>query len=371
MEQVVNNYYYNERPGAAPEAQPEEESIDWIGWCKKLWAQRKLFFKTLPLVFVTACIIMISIPNFYNVQVTLVPELGANSKAGGGLSALMGSFGLGGDLSAGPDAVGPLLYPDLMNSQSFIVGLFDVQVQNQDSTLQTTYYEYLNEHQKMPWWSAAIKGTATGIKSLFGTEKKPEQTVNPFWLTKAQDLTLKTIRQKIACSVDKKTSVITINVTDQDPVICANIADSVCSRLQNAITDYRTKKSRQELEDIQIQLDKARIEYEASKDALAEFNRSNWAIVNEDVKLRQQFLQNDMTLKYSAYSAFTNQLVSARTKLEQSRPVYTVLDGARVPVLKTGPRRASIVLLWTFLAFILQAAWVLRDELKKQFMSGD
>lgn len=370
MEQVVNNYYYNGRPGAAPNAQPEEDSIDWIGWCKKLWAHRKQFYKTLPAVFVVACLLMISIPNYYDVQVKLVPELGANSKAGGGLSALMGSFGLGGAASGGPDAVGPVLYPDLMNSQSFMVGLFDVQVQNQDSTVQTTYYKYLTEHQKLPWWSAAIKGTVKGIKSLFIT-KEPERPIDPFWLTAKQDKTLKSIRKKIGCSVDQKTSVITIRVTDQDPVICANLADSVCSRLQNAITDYRTKKSRQELADIQAQLDKARIEYEASKDALAEFNRSNWAIVKEDVKLQQQFLQNDMTLKYSAYSAFTNQLVSARTKLEESRPVYTVLDGASVPVLKAGPKRAMIVILWTFLAFILQAAWILRDELKKQFMSGN
>lgn len=64
----------------------------------------------------------------------------------------------------------------------------------------------------------------------------------PLWLTKDEDAIAKTILHNIKCLVDKKTNVITITVTDQDPLVAALMADSVKSHLQVAITDYRTKK---------------------------------------------------------------------------------------------------------------------------------
>jgi capsular polysaccharide biosynthesis protein len=56
------------------------------------------------------------------------------------------------------------------------------------------------------------------------------------------------INKKMVCEVDKKTNVITITVTDQDPLIAATVADSVQIYLQRAITEYRTKKARVDLE---------------------------------------------------------------------------------------------------------------------------
>lgn len=72
--------------------------------------------------------------------------------------------------------------------------------------------------------------------------------VNPFKMTKKQNDIAKLVGQKIKCSVDKKTSVITINVEDQDPLICATIADSARVKLQQFIIKYRTNKARIDLE---------------------------------------------------------------------------------------------------------------------------
>lgn len=367
MEQVTNNYYYTTgRPGAARRPQPKP--IDWSGWFSKLKANRRQFYYSLPAAFVVACVVMISIPDYYDVNVKLAPELGGRGGSSSGLGSLMSSFGLGGGASGGGDAVTPSLYPDLMNSKTFLVSMFNVPVQSQDTTIRATYFEYLSEHQKSPWWSSAISSVRKAISSLFAdVEVVAERPIDPSNLTPKQDAIATAIGSKIMCSVDKKTNIITINVTDQDPVICATIADSACHRLQDFITDYRTKKARQELENIQAQLDKTRMEYEAAKEVLANFNRSNWAIVSEEVRLQQQFLQNDMQLKYSAYSAFNSQLVAARTKLEESRPVYTVLDGASVPLRKSGPKRGATVIFFTFFVLFLHVVYILRKELADHF----
>lgn len=72
--------------------------------------------------------------------------------------------------------------------------------------------------------------------------------VNPFRLTKKQDEIARNIASKVSCSVDKKNYVISISVEDQDPLICATITDTVQSRLQQFITEYRTSKARKDLE---------------------------------------------------------------------------------------------------------------------------
>lgn len=66
----------------------------------------------------------------------------------------------------------------------------------------------------------------------------------------------------IKCSVDKKDYVISISVDDQDPLICATIADTVRARLQQFITEYRTSKARTDLEYYQKMCKDAKEKYE-------------------------------------------------------------------------------------------------------------
>ena len=126
------------------------------------------------------------------------------------------------------------------------------------------------------------------------------------------------------------------------------------------------------MENIQKQYDKAKQEYEGAKNKLASFNDENWDLVEEDFILEKQALQNEMQLKFSAYTAFNTQLISARAKLEELRPVYTVLDGASIPLKKDkeGPKRSRMVIMLVFLVFAIHSAWILRDDLKAMILKN-
>ena len=213
---------------------------------------RKLYYIVLPITFVVAAILTLSIPNYYNCTVKLAPELSGN-KSTSSLSSIASSFGINlGNNNMGSEALFPTLYPDLMNSVSFRASLFPVKVQREDDSTGVsamTYYDYLKDEQKLPWWSAGMNAVIKGLGSLFkDEERESKKDINTFQLTKEQTKIAETIAKKVVCDVDKKTLVITINVTDQDPLICATMADSVQARLQDFITDYRTKKARVDLE---------------------------------------------------------------------------------------------------------------------------
>ena len=345
----------------------------------KLWQDvkkhRGLYYKVLPLTFVVAAIISLSIPNYYNCTVKLAPEIPGN-KSGGSLASLASSFGvnLGSANNAGGDAILPNLYPDLMNSVVFKASLFPILIQQEDADTTTTYYDYLLNDQRKPWWSEILLGTFKAIGSLFPkSEDNDEGKIDPYKLTKEQFEIVEAINQKVVCDVDKKTFVITIDVTDQDPVVAAVIADSVQNRLQKFITDYRTRKARIDLDynrkllvEAEARYDKARQDYSAYSDA---YRKS----IFEDKNTERQKLETKLQIESRAYSQVATQVQVAEAKVQEETPAFTMLQPATVPVRKSGPKRAQTCLIFLFLAAIITTLYIFHKEgdLLPLFTGGD
>ena len=345
-------------------------SIDFVKLFKTLWSRKKLYFKVLPIAFVLAAICALSIPNYYDCEVKLSPEL-SSSKSTGSLASLASSFGikLGGAAGNATDALFPTLYPELMNSVDFKTSLFPIPVTIEgdkskgepDRTM--TYYEYLKDEQKTSWVSALLsipKKVIGSIKSFFSSSSEPvEGKLNPFRLTKEQTDIVKAIDQKIVCDVDNKTMMITINVTDQNPVICATMADSVKKRLQTFITDYRTSKARVDLEYNRKICVEAKARYEQARKRYAGYSDGNQKVFLESVRSQKDALEHEMQLQYNAYQQVLSQLLAAEAKVQEETPAFTTLQSATVPIDKSGPKRGRICIIFTFLAFLATSAYIL------------
>ena len=348
--------------------------IDYGKISKDLKKNKKLFYKVLPVTFIVAVIIALSIPNYYNCEVKLSPEMSSGTASSSSLLSLASSFGvnLGKAGGMGTEALFPTLYPELMNSVDFKTSLFPVKVtiegdKNEGASDRTmSYYDYMENEQKIPWWTAILKITFDSIdwiKSLITGEDEEEiKTVNPFRLTKDQTEILKAIDKNIVCTVDKKTMVITINVKDQDAVICATMADTVKNRLQKFITDYRTSKARVDLEYNKKLYSETKARYDKARQKYAEFTDANQDIILQTVRQRQVELENDMQLQYNAYTQVAAQLLAAEAKVQENTPAFTTLKSATVPVKKTGPKRAQLCLIFLFLAFLGTTAYILNKE---------
>lgn len=338
----------------------DESSIDFGKIFKDLLKHKKLYYKVLPVAFILAAIYALSLPNYYSCTVKLAPELGANAKAGGGLASLASSFGVNlGSATSGADAINPMLYPDLMNSVDFKTSLFPVQVTRKEDGKTFVYYDYLMNEQKAPWWSQAMKA----VFSMFNDQSSMvNEKVDPFKLTKEQTEIVKDIDKNVVCDVDKKTMVITINVTDQDPLICATLADSVKTRLQKFITDYRTSKARVDLDYNKKLYVEAKAKYEQARDVYARFSDSHRDVSSQSAQTKQADLQNEMQMKQQIYQQVVVQLQQAEMKVQQETPAFTTLQSATVPVRKTGPKRAQMCLIFLFLAFLGTTAYILHKE---------
>ena len=350
------------------EEKKELEVIDLRVVFKKIWSRRKLFYKVLPITFVLSCAYILCIPRYYTSSLSLAPEIAGGSGLSGTLGSLASSFGI--DLSSmeTTDAINPLLYPDLMEDNGFVVGLFDVRVKSQDGEIDCTYFDYLKSHQKRAFWMYGIGW----VKNLFKTKDAKGGKggkLDPYVLTKKQDDICGAIRKNISISVDKKTAVISISVQAQDALICKTLADSVKERLQAFITNYRTNKSRIDEQYYKKLVDEAKAEYEQARRLYAGYADANMDVMLESYRAKQNDLENDMQLKYNTYTTLMTQYQAAKAKVQERTPAFTLVQGAAVPIKPTGPKRMLFVIGMLFFASFITTLYILKADIKQFILS--
>ena len=354
----------DENTKQSPVSSPEEQEIDLLELAGKVWAERRLVLKWCGVAVVVALIVGFSIPKEYTTTVMLAPEVEGGSRSLGGLSALAGMAGVNMNAGESSDALYPELYPDIVSSVGFTTELFPVFVEDEEGELKTTLYNYLKEEQRSPWWSAILSfpfKCIGWITSLFRDEEEENvgQGIDPFRLTKDETSVVKMLNERISVSVDKKTSVITLSVTMQDPLISATMTDTVMQKLQNYITEYRTNKARHDLDFTQKLYDEAQKKYYVAQQAYADYVDMNQNISLRSVQTRQERLQNEMNLAYNLYNQTAQQLQLAKAKVQENTPVYTIVQAATVPLKASKPSKLMILVGFVFLAGVISVGWIL------------
>lgn len=344
----------------------KKDVIDLTEVWKLLKTKKKVFFIVLPIVFVLSCLYIFPQPRYYRCSVKLAPEATSENVAGG-LSSLASQFGvnLGG---ATQDAIYPLLYPDVVSSNEFVIGLLGINVKSVDGLVNTDYYNYMSKLQKKNPITAPVKKMMRSVTKLFASKDQPGPPskgagMSAFRMSKKDSELLDQIKSNISCDVDKKTEVITIKVEDQDPLICATMADSVRNHLQTFITKYRTNKARVDVEHYEKLAKQSKREYEYCVREYSAYCDANQDVMLQSFISKRDELENEMQLKFNAYSAMRTQLEAMRAKLQEKTPAFTTIESATVPVKPAGPKRIIFIFGMCFLATFVTALWLARKQL--------
>lgn len=314
---------------------------------------------------VVSIVVAFSIPRIYKASIQLAPEETSNGFSGS-ISSLASMVGMSMRLGQNGDAIYPEIYPDAMESTDFLVSLFPVKVTSKDGKISNMdYSEYLQKHQKSPWWTLPVSLLHALVEKLQEADAQPTDSSgrplppDPFLLTRKQYGLARAIGGNISCSVDKKTNVITITVTDQDPLIAATMANVVTEKLQTFITNYRTNKARNDEAYMEQLLKEAEKEYnQARHDYAAYCDAYNEAYL-QSVKSKMDALENDMQLKFTIYTQVVEQLQLARARVQERMPAFTVLQNAFVPVKHSNTPKLFILAAFVMLAFGARLALLL------------
>lgn len=352
------------------------DEIDFMRYIRKLYIKRRIIYKTTGIGIITGIIIGFSLPKTYQVNISISPESGVTGASG--LSGIASMFGLGGASTGfGEDALTFNMFPEIVKTNPFALEMLQIPIQTQkeDSII---LYDYLNTEKK-PWWSyvMGVPGMLIGgIKSLFTEEQKDSiKAIDPFRLTPEQSGRIGMLKKILEVETDKKSNMTKVTVSLQDPLAAAVVADSAVHKLQEYITDYRTRKAKQDY-DFQLSLcEQYKKEYFEAQQEYAKFADANRNVILQTVTSEKERLQKNLTLAEQIYSQSMGQLQVLRGKLQEAKPVFAVVEPATVPLAPASPKKMLIIIAFAFLAFVLESAWILfgkdiyhdfKNELKKK-----
>ena len=320
-----------------------------------VWDDRK---KMYIYCIVSGCIgvlIAFTTPKEYKASTLLAPESTTNNLSSN-ISSLASMVGIGLNLNS-DDAIFPELYPDLIQSADFTIDLFDVPVTTSKGETHT-YFEHITKYRSNALWEWPIVGMSKLLEAVMpkGNVTASRRDDNgTLWISRQQEKAIKNISKIIDCQVDKKTEVISISVTDQDAFVAACITDTVKQHLQDAITEYRTKKARIDLNYFEMIFAEAKRDYMEARVKYAEFLDTNRGLIMQTARVKEEQLKTEVELAEAVYTQASEQLQLARAKVQEKTPAFCVIQSAYVPARHTNMPKVVTLAIFIFLGFALRS----------------
>lgn len=298
-------------------------------------------------------VVILSIPKEYTSKVVLAPETKASTSSYGLINsifdgALLSEFN-GSGYGSSKDAIYPMIYPLFFESPTYTKSFFNISFPLNNET-NITLQEYIDRKLKYPWWSIFSNQTKDSKTAGRDSVNKCNST---FYMNDKEWDTIKKIQDRITLIVDKKTFVMTIGVTMQDPYIAAVVADSVCNIIKGTINSYRKNKAIQNLEYIQTLYDDAEREYEKAQLAYREFQDTHRGKYLYKERAYCDKLKVDVELKTSTFNQLTRQLQIAKSKVAEDRPVFAILEPPIVTLKPSYPHTVLCLSGFVLIGFII------------------
>ena len=338
--------------------------IDVVAVFKVLLKQWRYLARFAAVGAVVGVIVALCTPKSFTASVTLAPEMNSGGIGlSGNLADMASSFGIDIGGKSSMDAIYPELYPDIFATTDFLLSLYDVPVRLKEDDTVRKYIDHFKKDLKIPFWNYPKIWIAQMLTPKEGNSGK-NGARDPFRLSKEDDQIIEGMRNSIICTVDKKTSVININVIDQDPLVAAIMADTLQRRLQLYITDYRTKKARNDYDFYKKLSQQLRLDYERSREIYTSYADANQGVQLQSLQVKIEELENNMQLKYDNYKNSLELMRQAHAKIQERTPAFVILERPLMPHKASSAPRAIIVLLWIFLFVVVGAAKVMYKEKK-------
>ncbi|MBO4264253.1 MAG: chain-length determining protein [Bacteroidales bacterium] len=358
-----------------------DASVDLMPYVRKALASWRTILKWALAASLIGIIIGFSKPKEYTTRAVVAPEITTRTGSGG-LSSLASLAGINMNTMALTDAMHPDLYPEIIRSSSFMIGLFDlpVDIEKRDTVIHTDLYDYMVNHTRAPWWGYIFglpHKMMDGARRLFSRKDDPDDAegyaqLDSLRLTKQQEMVVKALSKCITAKVEKKTYVLMLRVTMQDRYIAAQVANAVIANLQEFVVRYRTEKARENADYYEVLYEETKDAYFKAQTQYADYLDSHQGLVGKRVMVEQQHLQNEANLRYQIYNQTAQNLLNARAKVQQESPVLVVVQpGIASHIGK--PSKVKLAFVWFVLGAALGAVWVLflRDKWARKEAGGE
>lgn len=173
--------------------------------------------------------------------------------------------------------------------------------------------------------------------------------------------TVERLRKRVDVTVNARSSVITLSVSDNDPGVAAWLAEAILEQMQHYLMVARTSRAKAEREFLETRTTSAQASLNEAEEALASFLSTNRVTGQSPLlQMREAQLRRRIDVAQALYEGLARDLERARTEEVRDTPTITVLTSPQPPLKKSSPHRLLIAISATFAAlllFITRSQW--------------
>ncbi len=345
------------------------DQIDLLALFKKLWVKKIFIFKITIVFLLFGSIIALLTPKTFTAASTFVPMMSSDQKASG-LSGLASLAGISLDGSMGGTDIFPTLYPEIIASVPFKAELAEVLIPYEGK--QITFKDYaLNKKSGL---LTSIKKYTIGLPGLLLSAFINKDSIAPSSLNGQKVMVVsnddyefyKNFEQYISINVDLEEGFIELNISYDDPLRTAILAQKAQEILQKRVIEYKIKQAKEVLKFTQEQYElKKALLYNAQAN-LAGFKDRNIFISTSSFQTQLLRLESDYNNANIVYQELAKQVEQSKLQVSKDTPIFSVLKPVVVPNEKSGPKRLLIIAIWAFLGLVFGAGKTLfQDQIQK------
>ncbi|TLV00785.1 Wzz/FepE/Etk N-terminal domain-containing protein [Dyadobacter luticola] len=290
-----------------------------------------------------------SLPKLFTAQTVLLPEYsmaGNNSFFSMAVTADRG----------GAEKLVPELYPNILTSTPFGLYLLKQPITDQNGKKYADLKAYLSRDTSPSLYARFM--------SLFRPKSAPAKSQvsfpksNIIFLSPEEQGKVSNAIGLVRISVDNKNGIITIGCEMEDPVIAAIIVEASKNYLIDYVEDYRTSKTSDQAAFLQKRVVEAKSRQQNAEYALQSYRDRNRNSFLNVARIEEQRLQSDYTLAQSIYSDLVVKLEQSKIKVKEERPVFKILEPAKVPLARSSPKRIVIALIFAVVGGFLTLIYI-------------
>ena len=311
------------------------DEIDLIELLKIAWNGRKqIIIISFVFVLVGVARALLS-PIVYTSSTTFINSQ-TESSSGSGLSGVASLVGVNlGSMSSGSE-IPPSMYPQIAESVQFKRGLLNSYIDEKEQIKLEDFLANYNDIEK----------------SL--TENK-----NKLFISEYEDKLFNVINDVISISVNQKDGFVTILANMPESEYAANTCINAREILQETVINNKIKSAKQKLEYSEQQLASKRIEFEEIQNKLAYFNDSNINLVTSSVINERDKLEAEFQIINAVMIELSKQVEQRKLQVSEDTPVFSIVKEASMPVERSSPKRAQMVLIFGFIGLVASISYTL------------
>ncbi len=348
----------------------ESDEIDLKDLFIKIWTQRKLILVVTAIAIVIGLLVAFLSPVEYSASCTVVPQ--QTEKSGGNLAGIASMMGVNLGSGMSGETLSPTVYPNIVKSAPYCSDIMQTKITTKKSSVPITLYEYYTEDEyrdKNPFsiiakYTIGLPGTILSAITSNDSEDLGQAiysdtiTGKVISLSEDERKVYEIISNNIQLELNSKDGYIVLGYSFGEPEAVAQITQNLYTTLDKYVRNYKAQKAEDNLIFVQSSYEDARADFLRKQSELAAFQDANRDLSTASARAILRRLNSEYDIAFTVYNELAKQLEQAKLAVKQSIPVLTVIDPVVVPNQKSAPRRAMILIVFTFLGFIIGIGWV-------------